>query len=93
VAASEDPHTLNADLGSLDFWGSPAEERDRYFSRLRREQPISRHQPPEDIMGLPDQERTGYWAIVRYEDVRQISREPQTFCSGGPRFRRATEMG
>ena len=44
-------------------------------------------------MGLPDQERTGYWAIVRYEDVRQISREPQTFCSGGPRFRRATEMG
>ena len=82
MAASEDPHTLQADLGSLDFWGSPAEERDRYFSRLRREQPISRHQPPEDIMGLPDQQRTGYWAIVRYEDVRRISREPQTFCSG-----------
>ena len=23
----------------------------------------------------------GYWAIVRYEDVRAISRDPQTFCS------------
>lgn len=23
-----------------------------------------------------------YWAIVRYEDVRRISRDPSTFCSG-----------
>src|SRR5436309_8542254 len=23
-----------------------------------------------------------YWAIVRYEDVRNISRDPKTFCSG-----------
>jgi cytochrome P450 len=70
------------DLGSLDFWGRPAEDRDRYFAELRREAPISRHQPPEDIMGMPDQERMSYWAIVRYEDVRRISRDPETFCSG-----------
>src|SRR5262249_17463931 len=73
---------LQADLGSLDFWGKPAEERDRYFGWLRREAPISRHQPPEDILGLPDQGRMSYWAIVRYEDVRRVSRAPQTFCSG-----------
>src|SRR5207248_5532377 len=47
----------------------------------RREAPISRHQPPEDILGLPDQGRMNYWAIVRYDDVRGISRAPQTFCS------------
>jgi cytochrome P450 len=70
------------DLGSLDFWGKPAEERDRYFAHLRREAPISRHEPPEDILGVPDQGRLGYWAIVRYEDVRRISRDPETFCSG-----------
>jgi cytochrome P450 len=70
------------DLGSLDFWGSPAEERDRYLAELRRDAPISRHQPPEDVMGLPDQGRMSYWAIVRYEDVRRISRDPETFCSG-----------
>ncbi|MCW3030586.1 MAG: cytochrome, partial [Solirubrobacterales bacterium] len=70
------------DLGSLDFWGQPAEQRDRYFAWLRREAPISRHEPPEDILGLPDQGRQSYWAIVRHEDVRRISRDPQTFCSG-----------
>jgi cytochrome P450 len=82
VAVSKDAQTLQTDLGSLDFWGKPAEERDRYFGWLRREAPISRHQPPEDILGLPDQGRMSYWAIVRYEDVRRISRDPQTFCSG-----------
>ena len=70
------------DLGSLDFWGQPAEERDRYFEQLRRGAPISRHEPPEDILGLPDQGRMHYWAIVRYEDIRRISRDPATFCSG-----------
>jgi cytochrome P450 len=82
VAVSGSPHAPHQDLGSLDFWGRPAEERDRYFAKLRRDAPISRHQPPEDIMGLPDQGRMSYWAIVRYEDVRRISRDPETFCSG-----------
>ncbi len=31
---------------------------------------------------MPDQARMYYWAIVRYEDVRRISRDPATFCSG-----------
>jgi cytochrome P450 len=82
VAVSGSPQTPKEDLGSLEFWGRPAEERDRYFAFLRSDAPISRHQPPEDIMGLPDQERMSYWAIVRYEDVRGISRDPETFCSG-----------
>lgn len=73
---------MEADLGSLDFWGTPAEERDGYFAYLRRERPISQHKPPQDIMGLSEQDRTTYWAIVRYDDVRRISRDPKTFCSG-----------
>jgi cytochrome P450 len=82
VVVSGSPHTPEVDLGSLDFWGRPAEERDQYFAELRRDAPISRHQPPEDIMELPDQERMSYWAVVRYEDVRRISRDPESFCSG-----------
>jgi cytochrome P450 len=82
VAVSQSPQTPDADLGSLEFWGRPAEERDRYFAWLRREAPISRHEPPEDLLGLPDQERMSYWAIVRHDDVRRISRDPGTFCSG-----------
>jgi cytochrome P450 len=70
------------DLGSLEFWGQPAEQRDRYFEQLRRDAPISRHEPPEDILGLPDQGRMHYRAIVRYDDIRRISRDPVTFRSG-----------
>jgi cytochrome P450 len=69
------------DLGSMEFWGQPAEVRERSFAVLRREAPVSHHPPPEDILQIERDER-GYWAIVRYEDVRAISRDPQTFCSG-----------
>ena len=76
VAAAEISGLDDADLGSLDFWGRPAEERDRYFELLRREAPISRHEPPEDILGLGDQGRLHYWAIVRYEDIRDDLAQP-----------------
>lgn len=83
MAVSQSPRTPDVDLGSLEFWGRPAEERDRYFAHLRREAPISRHHPPEDILGLGDsQRRLDYWAIVRYDDVRRVSRDPTSFCSG-----------
>lgn len=82
MAVSPTPNTPEVDLGSLEFWGRPAEDRDLYFAELRRDAPLSRHQPPEDLMGLPDQERMSYWALVRYEDVRKVSRDPEAFCSG-----------
>jgi cytochrome P450 len=81
MSVSQRTDSPDADLGSLEFWSRPAEERDRYFERLRRDAPISRHQPPEDILGLPDQGRVDYWAIVRYEDIRRISRDPASFRS------------
>src|SRR6266550_594276 len=81
MAVSERAQSPDGDLGSLEFWGRPAEERDRCFARMRREEPLSRHQPPEDILGLPEQERLSYWAVVRYDDVRRISRDPASFCS------------
>ena len=81
MAVSEAPHSPDVELGSLDFWGRPAEERDICFAQLRRDAPISRHAPPEDILGLPDQARQDYWAIVRHEDIRRISRDPKTFYS------------
>jgi cytochrome P450 len=82
VATSQSTGIPDADLGSLEFWGLPARERDLYFEQLRRDAPISRHEPPEDILGLPDQGRMHYWAIVLYDDIRRISRDPATFCSG-----------
>src|SRR6202051_22927 len=82
MSVSQGTDRPGADLGSPEFWGQSAEERERYFEQLRRDAPISRHRPPEDILGLPDQGRMHYWAIVRYDDIRRISRDPATFRSG-----------
>ena len=78
----EAPDPSGVDMGALEFWGRPAEERDEYFAYLRREHPLSRHEAPEDILDLPDQGRRPYWAVVRHEDIRAISRDPRTFRSG-----------
>ncbi len=68
-------------LGALEFWDRPAEERDRDFAVLRKEAPVSHHEPPENILDVEVDER-GYWAIVLYEDIRDVSRHPDVFCSG-----------
>ena len=79
MALGEQLRLDDLDLGSLEFWDQPAEVRDRAFALLRREAPVSHHQPPADILGVTER---GYWAIVRYEDIRRVSRDPATFCSG-----------
>src|SRR4051794_40108180 len=70
------------DLGTLEFWDQPAEVRDEVFAQLRREQPLTRHHPPEDVLGVGQDGLAPYWALVRYEDIRMASRKPDVFCSG-----------
>jgi cytochrome P450 len=82
MALGEDLQLGDFDLGALEFWDQPAEVRDRAFAVLRHEAPVSHHQPPEDILGVTERDERGYWAIVRYEDIRRVSRDPATFCSG-----------
>jgi cytochrome P450 len=81
VAASKAAHS-DLDIGSIEFWGRTAEERDVAFAELRRDAPLSHHDPPEDILDMPIESQHGYWAIVRHGDIRRISRDPQTFRSG-----------
>jgi hypothetical protein len=82
MALGEEARIDEFDLGSLEFWDQPAEVRDRAFAVLRRDAPVSHHQPLEDILGVTQRDERGYWAIVRYEDIRRVSRDPATFCSG-----------
>jgi cytochrome P450 len=70
------------ELSTMAFWSRPAEEREPLFAALRAREPVSWHEPPEDVLGMEPVEGDGYWAIVRHEDVRRISRDPATFCSG-----------
>ena len=40
--------------------------------------------PPVDpeVVGIVEDPPVGYRAITRYDDIRRISRDPETFCSG-----------
>ncbi len=70
----------NLDLSSLDFWARPYEERERSFKWLRDNDPVSWHRPPEPLApGL--QNSKGYWAIVRYEHLKELSRNDTVFSS------------
>ena len=75
------PAVDEIDLSGQVFWRQPAPDREAAFAVLRREAPISWQRGPDSVL-LPDQETTGYWAVVRYDDVRSVSRDPATFRSG-----------
>jgi methyl-branched lipid omega-hydroxylase len=66
-------------LGDMELWNSP--EREGMFAKLRAERPISFHEepPPPDDGGFP--QGPGFWALTRYADVMQVSRDPDTFHS------------
>ena len=66
----------------MDFWARPPAGREEGFAELRRTAPVSWHRQPESQL-LPESEGTGgYWAVVRYDDVREVSRDPERFRSG-----------
>jgi cytochrome P450 len=69
------------DISSYEFWSQPARERDRAYEVLRRERPVSWHRPLRHAPGQPAGEG-GFWAVVRHEDVRDIYRRHDEFCSG-----------
>ncbi len=72
----------------VDLWasstylaGMPHEE----FARLRRDEPVSWVKEgltlSPSTMGTTCREGTGYWAVVRYADVVEVSRNPDRFSS------------
>ena len=64
--ALEDINPLNAHLFRENRWQD-------YFARLRKEDPIH----------LNELESAGrYWSITKYEDIKTVSSDPETFCSG-----------
>ena len=70
------------DLSSQEFWALPPDEREESFAKLRADAPISWQRQPEGAL-MPEAEGSGgYWAVVRYDDVRTVSRDPETYRSG-----------
>jgi cytochrome P450 len=75
------PSTAIVDLSALAFWELAPREREAGYAALREEQPVSLQRAPETAM-LDTELLTPYWAVVRHADIRAVSRDPATFCSG-----------
>ncbi|MGE0000204.1 MAG: cytochrome P450 [Ilumatobacteraceae bacterium] len=67
------------DLSSWEFWSLPGEVRDGALATLRAEAPISRQVAPA-AAGFPS-DGLEHWALMRFEDIRHVSRHPQLFSS------------
>lgn len=73
---------MTADLSDMAFWDSTPEQRAEAFHALRATEPVSWQRQPDGVL-MPDAEKSGgYWALLRHEDVRAVSRDAKTFRSG-----------
>ncbi len=66
-------------LGEIDPWIRP--DREGIFAKLRAEAPITFHSEPVPPPDIPYPQGPGFWALTRYADVMQVSRDPETFHS------------
>jgi cytochrome P450 len=66
-------------LGEIETWLRP--DREGIFAKLRDEAPISFQEEPEMPSEIPFPRGPGFWALTRYADVMQVSRDPDTFHS------------
>ena len=70
-----------ADLSSGEFWGGTWRDREKTFAELRAERPISWHRPVHNGL-FEDPNDQGFWAVVRHEDLVEVTRRPADFLSG-----------
>jgi cytochrome P450 len=70
------------DLSPHSFWEQPRSEREAAFAQLRAEAPVTWQAQPESPLVQTEELTGGYWAVVRHADIRAVSRDAATFCSG-----------
>ena len=77
------PHVAvdDIDISDIEFWVRPPAEREAAFAMLRAERPLAWFEDPE-IPNPIIPRGPGYWAVTRYADVLEASRNPEVFCSG-----------
>ena len=70
------------DLSNMDFWRRPYDERHAAFATLRAERPIAHF---DDVVientAVAFAPAGGYYALTRYRDVAEASRQPDVFLS------------
>ena len=66
-------------LGDIEQWMRP--DREGIFAKLRAERPVSFHAEPVPPPEVDFPQGPGFWAVTRFDDVMQVSRDPDTFHS------------
>ena len=67
------------ELGNFELWQRP--DREGIFAKLRAEAPVSFHAEPVPPPDVPFPQGPGFWALTRFADVMQVSRDPDAFHS------------
>jgi methyl-branched lipid omega-hydroxylase len=69
------------DLSDIEFWARPLAEREGAFLTLRDEKPLGFWAEPDvSVAGI--EVGPGYYGVTKFDDVVEISRSPERFCSG-----------
>ncbi len=69
------------DLSDVEFWTRPLAEREGAFLTLRTEKPLGFWAEPDiSEAGIPP--GPGYYGVTKFDDIVEISRSPERYCSG-----------
>jgi cytochrome P450 len=68
-------------ISSDEFWSKDFSEQAEAFRELRENKPISWQRPIEST-AVPDPDDPGWWAIVKYDDIIEVSQRNKDFVSG-----------
>jgi cytochrome P450 len=79
TAPSTDLSVDDIRLGDITQWMRP--DREGIFAKLRAERPMSFHAEPVPPPEVNFPQGPGFWAVTKYADVMQVSRDPDTFHS------------
>jgi cytochrome P450 len=69
---------MKSSLSEPSFWQLPLSERMARFAELREQGPFIPVEVANPLTGEPDP----FFAVTRFDEVMEISRRPQDFCSG-----------
>lgn len=72
------PDPIDSPLAQPSFWALPLGERMARFAEIREESAFVPVEFENPMLGL----RERFYAVTRYDEVVEISRRPQDFCSG-----------
>ncbi len=65
-------------ISDPEFWWRPLADRMADFAEMRADGPFTRAEITHPLTG----EQEAFYAVTRFDEVVEISRRPQVFCSG-----------